>query len=598
MNEQKENLTREQILTVKDCFITCRNKRKLHIAKKIIDYNENSDSDSCSGGSDLDDYTSTDDEEDNTNRVDTIITNEPLQDELEISLFSKLKLKDIKWIELIKREKDHQYKIFYTTCMFAENADTIEKIIDRYDIAVNRCNSYGTSGFMLACAHNTNLDVIVYIASKLTIENIIAINKNDHDAFSMACKYNSNPAILKYLAGNLSMNIHRGYISGYNNKHYGFEIAAIFNPELSVIKCLSEELYLDTQQSIKNAEDDYLVHAINNNPNQEIIKYLIEDIGASIINVEDCCSYRPEEQSNIFVDYDYILDNNHRNYVYRNLRSENNKIRKNNIEKYIVPNYGIFLASGYYFLDHEILTTQQKKIMLISISWRQKKSIKMRLESKKELYDLLTVIEKLTPIEKIKILYDYIVEQKLKVNVLDNNMVALLTCKQILCLKNQGINLNTEILDTVPYPLAPIPNACTVCPNFNFTIEINKIKYSIDKELLASQCPVLSFIADSDFKDLLDDKTDLELQIDGVDPDVVDIYLKLLYCGKPNEYITTMETNKFLQLCKIVDRYPTRIIIEKLEYYMCKTYNTCFKNDYLIYVERYNLQHLFKMLHA
>jgi hypothetical protein len=94
---------------------------------------------------------------------------------------------------------------FMMACAMNSNADAIKYLANEFDI--NHTNSLNRTGFMLACAHNANLDVIICLVDdakrRLTRENefnmyLNHVDNDDDTGFSLSFD-NANFNVTKYL---------------------------------------------------------------------------------------------------------------------------------------------------------------------------------------------------------------------------------------------------------------------------------------------------------------------------------------------------------------------------------------------------------------
>lgn len=146
-----------------------------------------------------------------------------------IDVFNK-DLKNINTIYVNNIFDDNGNNCFLLACMY-NNIDSIRCIIER-KININMINYKNDNGFTLACAHNSDVSVIKYIAEVLNIDTH-CVNSCGNNGFLNACMYNPNVNVIKYLIEQLTD------INVLNKANMnGLTLAYMYNFNVNVIKYL------------------------------------------------------------------------------------------------------------------------------------------------------------------------------------------------------------------------------------------------------------------------------------------------------------------------------------------------------------------------
>ena len=87
----------------------------------------------------------------------------------------------------------------------------------------------------------------------------------------------------------------------------------------------------------------------------------------------------------------------------------------------------------------------------------------------------------------------------------------------------------------------------------------------------------------------MDKNSNVEIYIDNVDNDIVQLFINVFDCDQYDQ-IDKLQVNKLIQLCNIIDRFPTENLnMYNLEYFICSTYSETYHDYYENLISRYNL---------
>ena len=126
----------------------------------------------------------------------------------------------------------------------------------------------------------------------------------------------------------------------------------------------------------------------------------------------------------------------------------------------------------------------------------------------------------------------------------------------------------------------------------NEVIIINKKKYMINKEIVTSKCKELEFL----FNFEMIENDIIEIKIEKVGNFIINLYISSYFYDQ-YEKIDKLSTEKIIELCKIIDKYPNDMTIEKLEYFICSTFDQKYMYFYNELLERYKLYDLRRIVH-
>jgi hypothetical protein len=151
-------------------------------------------------------------------------------------------------------------------------------------------------------------------------------------------------------------------------------------------------------------------------------------------------------------------------------------------------------------------------------------------------------------------------------------------------------NLNADVEELIK-PENKITYVDIDC-ELNDSIIINNKSYAINKQIIMEKCKEFDFLFNFE---LVDNTSTMEINIDNVQNDIVELYINSFFMDQ-FEKIEKLSTEKLIELCRIVDKYPNNINIEKLEYFLCLTFNKKYLYYYLEILTRYKLYDLKRII--
>ncbi|AYV77399.1 MAG: hypothetical protein Dasosvirus1_34 [Dasosvirus sp.] len=415
-----------------------------------------------------------------------------------------------------------EHKVYFLACLF-DNFDVIQSIITTAKIDINMTDFDNNNGFMMACHINPCLDIIKYLRS--TTHNITLKNTKGWTALHNACALNPNIQIIKYLIDECGFDPKEKD----NNRDNCFTIACAYNPNYEIVKYFVDEHKLSDSIGF-NAENG-LISACHYNKNPLVTEYLIKS-GQIAINC-----------TNI---------NGKNGFIYA-------------IENKNVPVFEYLVKSSYFLLFGKVKDFMDIKI---EISKEQK-----------EIHNLLYKKDKLNIEQKDK-LVKFFIDNKLSGLFINRQLtenLGYLGYLRVLKLAKYGIIIDRCQVSCppekflLPYEIQ-IPNFKEKTRETRIIFSINNTCYYGHRDLL-----LLGSTTYQNIYSMIDDVDNIHFDLKINDSEIVNIYLRSFYTGSYNE-IMNLDTKQLLELCEIVNRLPSKMLtIQKLEYFLIKT----FKKEYL-----------------
>ena len=126
----------------------------------------------------------------------------------------------------------------------------------------------------------------------------------------------------------------------------------------------------------------------------------------------------------------------------------------------------------------------------------------------------------------------------------------------------------------------------------NDVIIINNKNYKTNYEIMSSKCKEFEFLYNFD----LIIKEIIEIKIENVDPNIINLYINSYFYDQ-YENIDKLSTKKIIELCMIIDKYPNDMTIDKLEYFICSSFDKKYMNYYIGLLTRYKLYDLRRIVY-
>ena len=118
---------------------------------------------------------------------------------------NKLYCKDAK--KIIWKEK-LEYQAYFLACAFDSDITIIIYIARKYQIEIYKTDCNGNNAFIYACYYNPNLNIIKILIKQFGMD-FKQCNNGGESAFFQACLNNSNKLIIKYFIKDLLVDINQ-----------------------------------------------------------------------------------------------------------------------------------------------------------------------------------------------------------------------------------------------------------------------------------------------------------------------------------------------------------------------------------------------------
>lgn len=164
-----------------------------------------------------------------------------------------------------------KYSAFFHLCEGNKDLEIFGKFFDENKIDVNIVSVNGNNGFLTACTHNPNLDIIKFLVKKNSKVNIK--NKFGDNAFTASCWKNPNVEVIKYIVETLKFDINVMDNYGMN----GLMAACSSNKNVKIVEYLIDEVKMDISVLHK---DMNLLELAGKNNNDEVYSFLKKRINS------------------------------------------------------------------------------------------------------------------------------------------------------------------------------------------------------------------------------------------------------------------------------------------------------------------------------
>jgi len=496
-------------------------------------------------------------------------------------------------IEYCKINIDHVDHIFNNcliyACWYNSDINVVKYLIEENKMNVNFKNIYGSNCLLAACNNNQNIDIIKYLIENRKMDINI---KNDlgNNCLLSACLSNSNINIIRYLIEDLNMNIN------YKNKINSncLLLACQSNENIDIIKYLIEDCGMNINFT-NNVGVNCLLKACHDNLNIDILKYLIEDCKMNV-NYKNkgtnCLLMACDNNSNIdiikYLVEDYKMDTNIKNIdndSCLSLACNNNK--NTDIIKYLIEH----CQTNIY----ELLVDE---ISIDNFNFLRKTgyiNFIKNAANKNSINNIIT--ENNFSDDNIKIIFDYIINNNLKGNLISSEeFFKKISFNNLLILATKGIKINLSFSDLnslkMMYSMncyVSVFNSENIC-----SISINDIKYFVNKKIIYQECNMIKKVIDSQISEY----NDISLKIPDINDNIINIYINLCYGHK--YVLQNLNYTQLVDLLLMLDMYPlNNFKLGELEYYVCNKYSK--NNIYDIILKnickKYELKYLLSILY-